>query len=323
MFNFIAASILIFTDAMTRKYFGLSASLSIFLPSLFIVFAIGKLTIPLVSINSLLFLLSNPIITIKTFFIGLYKTNILNNYIQKFYIAYLLQAFLLVWINGWGYPKRFESFNWYIMMGIEGDGNYSGAAISIITIILHLQNRISLPFLFLLNTLAFLLLFSRTAFLTILIYTLLNFIFRLVKKSIIFKVNIILLSILVSIPIFITQIPYELGIELDKITSGRFGIWNFIVSGEANFNSLSYYENKQAHNAIFQMINYFGLWFGLLIFFFFNVSLIKIINIDYWTYSFLAIILIQMFLNSYSAIYFLIWIIGGLYNGQYRNFRHG
>lgn len=263
----------------------------------------------------------NPTIIAKNVAVSMYRKKSLQNYADVFFIVYLFWAFLLCWINGLGYPKNFASFNWQIMLGIEGDANYSASAIGMISIVLHLTNKIKLRSLLIINTVAFILLFSRTAFITIVIYVVGNYLFYRFRRNFIFKMNILLLILIAFIPVFILSVPKDLGLILNAFTSGRFGYWSYLVSGEALYANINYYQGKQAHNALFQMIGYFGIWGGVSLFTLLNLIFMKVLNKTYWIYSFASILLIQMFLNSFTSMYFLIWIIGGLRDGKYRMFR--
>ena len=110
---------------------------------------------------------------------------------------------------------------------------------------------------------------------------------------------------------------FDKALIIDLFTSGRFGYWHHLVTGEALYASETYYDQKQAHNALFQLIGYLGLVSGTLCFLTLFLVFSNILDRRYWNQSFVSITLLQMFLNSFSATYYVFWIIGGMFNEKY------
>jgi hypothetical protein len=317
MFNIVLALILVIIDVISRKYMGLSALLSVTIPALVVTISSLKMKRNFIPVWALSWVFISPVVTAKTILLTTFQTRALQKYYFALMFVYLFVSFTLAWINGWGYEKNFNLVSWKIMLGIEGDPNYSSAAILVVTIVLYLSQNIRLRALMFINTFAFLLFFSRTAFFIAIIFTLQQTICRNIPDRVIVKLNFILLFLVSAVPLIIVNIDYDFGVILDIYTSGRFGYWHYISTGEAIFGSENYYNGKQAHNALFQIINAIGFPLGSFAYFVTFFLFYRFLDKRFWTQSFVAVTLIQMFLNSFSSAYFLIWVIGGLQHGKF------
>lgn len=317
MFKVILASSLIIMDALCRKYFGRSALLSVTLPAIMVSLSSVIIKKKWVFIWALPWITISPVIFVKNIFLFVYQSRELQTYFIVLIKMYILLSFLLPWINGWGFEKNFTSFSWRIMLGLEGDSNYTSAALLVCSMILCLQRLISLRLFTLINLIAFALFFSRTAMFVSIIFIVQKYVFKFLNEKTHTRLNYLLLCMVIFLPILIMNTDYENGKIIDLFTSGRFGYWHYLITGEALYASETYYDQKQAHNALFQLIGYLGLFSGTLCFLTLFLVLSNILDRQYWSQSFVSITLLQMFLNSFSATYYVFWIIGGMFNEKY------
>ena len=117
-----------------------------------------------------------------------------------------------------------------------------------------------------------------------------------------------MISGIVCFPLLLTNLSEALLLELNILTSGRVGFWYFLVTDVPKFGSISYYTDKQAHNGLFQLHSYYGWIWGSIAFAMIHVFLVKMSSKSMLCTMLFPLFLMEMFLNSYSSLYFLVLI---------------
>ena len=250
----------------------------------------------------------NPIIFLKQIFMGQYNNNMLREYFITSSWVYLIFSVIFIWIYGWGFEKNFEIVQWKIFLGIESDPNYSSAAILMITLTLFQLKKIKMSYVILINSIFFILLFSRTAFFTLIITFLFYSVLMKLRTKTLRVVFYFFIIVIVSLPLLLRLLNNDVLFELNILTSGRVGYWYYLITDDPKFGSISYYESKQAHNGLFQLHRYYGWIWGSVAY-----ATIHLLFVQNATKSMLCtmifpLLFIEMFLNSYSATYFLIFL---------------
>jgi len=313
MYNYLIATTLVIIDILIRKYFSRGLFLAVTLPALLATAYTCRLfIIRHMSVLKFLLLPIKIVAFAKIFLLEIYKNKGLKRYFTAFTITYVTLSILLIWINGWGFDKNFQSFNWKVMLGIEGDPNYSSAAFFIATAVLLGEKKIKFRIVILLNLIIFSFLFSRTSSLALILLFSLHYSGSYISNKKLYILNILSLLIICCLPILLLSIHKDLLTLLNFFSSERVGIWYYMMTGTAEFASENYYIRKQPHNALFQIIQYYGALGGTILFFGIHWLLLNSFDRKYTSITFIPLLCIEMFLNSYSAAYFIIYIIGGI-----------
>lgn len=313
MYNYLIAITLVIIDIVIRKYFARGLFLAVTLPALMATIYTSRLfIIKNMSLLKFLFLPIKITAFAKIFLLEIYKNRGFKSYFNAFTITYVTLSILLVWVNGWGFAKNFQLFNWKIMLGIEGDSNYSSAAFFIATAVLFSVKKITFRTVILLNLIIFSLLFSRTSILALILFFLLHYSGFYISNKKLYILNILSLLIVCCLPILLLSIHKDTLTLLNFFSSERVGIWYYMMTGIAEFANENYYIRKQPHNALFQIIQYYGALGGTILFFGIHWLLLNSFDRKYTSTTFIPLLCIEMFLNSYSATYFIIFIIGGI-----------